>query len=623
MIQFRSVDLTRGGKPLLKNISFTIHNGHHVSVTGINGCGKSSLFALVTGNIQPDAGNVSVPSSLRITHMEQEIVALDRPAIEYVLDGDRQLRIIEQRIIDAEIQEDHQTLSNLYDDLLVHDGYTAKTRAEQLLHGLGFQQHQINKKVADFSGGWRMRLNLAKTLMCPSDLLLLDEPTNHMDLEAILWLESWLLKYKGTLIFISHDRNFIDNIAHHIIHIEHQTATMYTGNYTAFERMRSEILLQQQASYEKQQRQKTHMQKFINRFKAKASKAKQAQSRLKALEKMESIAPAHLDSPFRFSLTAHDKMSNPLLTVGQGVIGYEGKPLLDNINFSLHPENCIGLLGPNGTGKSTLIKAMTNTGCFLSGDITSGEHLKTGYFAQHQVETLDPAASPFLHIQRISPSARDQDIRDFLGQFNFKGDKALELVKSFSGGERARVALAIIAWQKPNLLLLDEPTNHLDIEMRYALTVALQDFCGAVVLVSHDRSLMESVVSEFWVISDNTVRCFDGDLADYAKWCKSKNLPSENKNTPSGQKQARQNETKKRKMLQKHHKTIQQLEKEMGTIQEAQDETEKTLASSDLYTDDNDDKINMLTQQQKTLANQMETLESKWLKVNELIEHLQ
>lgn len=634
MIQVKNIHLMRGGKPLFHEASLTIHYGQHIGLTGTNGCGKSTLFSLILGTVQTDSGDVYVPEKLRIAHMAQEVEALYQAAIEYVLDGDKTLRTIEKSIAAAELNQDNHALAHLYDQLSTHDGYTARARAEQLLHGLGFSQEKLTQPVSAFSGGWRMRLNLAQTLMCPSDLLLLDEPTNHLDLDAIFWLESWLKQYPGTLIFISHDRTFLDNVADNIAHIEQQTITLYSGNYSTFERTRSERLELQQSSYEKQQKQKAHLQQFIDRFKAKATKARQAQSRIKALSRMEELAPAHIDSPFNFSFTASDKMSDPLLSLRDGVIGYNGQPWLKKITMGFHPNSRIGLLGANGAGKSTLIKALAGEHEILSGHAIQGEHLSIGYFAQHQLESLDLDASPALHIQRLSPKAREQDIRTFLGTFGFHGDKALESVKGFSGGEQARLALALIAWKKPNLLLLDEPTNHLDLDMRYALTVALQSFEGAVVLVSHDRSLIDAVTDELWLIHNNTVTPFNGDLTTYTQWLKEQANETNTKNTTDSNENTRQNtqfnrkeqrrlDAENRKRLQSHQRNVSKLETQLTQKQQQQSEVEAALAAPDIYNDSAKPLLLELLQQQAQLTSEIEQLEEQWMIAFEELEVMQ
>ncbi|MCP4534880.1 MAG: ATP-binding cassette domain-containing protein, partial [Delftia sp.] len=506
MISIDSLTLQRGPLRLLEHANLTLHAGQKVGLLGTNGAGKSSLFALLRGQIEPDAGSCSIPADWRIAHMQQEVSALERNAVDYVLDGDQRLRDIQQRLATAEQQEQAEALGALYAELDSHGGFSADSRARTLLAGLGFSSEQCERRVGDFSGGWRMRLNLAQALMCPSDLLLLDEPTNHLDLDAILWLEDWLRSYPGTLLLISHDRDFLDAVVEHIVHFENRALHLYRGGFSQFERTRAERLAQQQSAFEKQQAQREHMQSYIARFRAKASKAKQAQSRLKALERMEALSPAHIDSPFSFSFREAANQSMPLLDLHQGTLGYDGNAILEQVKLQLAPGARIGLLGPNGAGKSTLIKSLAGSLPLIGGELKTGEHLAIGYFAQHQLDSLDPKASPLLHLARLAPEERDQMLRNFLGGFDFKGDRIEEPVLNFSGGEKARLALALIAWQRPNLLLLDEPTNHLDMEMRHALTVALQAFEGAMLLVSHDRALIRDTTDELWLVADGRVQ---------------------------------------------------------------------------------------------------------------------
>ncbi|MBE0486537.1 ABC-F family ATP-binding cassette domain-containing protein, partial [Marinobacter sp.] len=518
MLTITDLSLQRGGVWLLENVSLTVQPGQRVAIVGANGAGKSSLFQLLLGQLAPEQGAVSLPGGCRIAHMAQEVAASSRSARDFVLDGDFELRRMERDLADAEARDDHHAIARLHGELDIHEAWSASRRAEALLRGLGFVDSDAERPVSAFSGGWRIRLNLAQALMRPSDLLLLDEPTNHLDLDACLWLENWLRKYPGTLLFISHDRDFMDRVATHLVHFDQKKLELYTGNYSAFEVQRSERLAQQQSSFERQQARIAEIQRFIDRFKAKATKARQAQSRVKALERMERIAPAHVDSPFSFEFPMADKVSNPLLSIRHGTAGHGDAAILKNINVTLLPGSRIGLLGPNGAGKSTFMDALRGTGTLLAGERTCGEHLAIGYFAQHQLESLDLDASPFLHLQRLAPGASEQKVRNFLGGFDFHGDEALSPIRSFSGGEKARVALAVIAWQKPNLLLLDEPTNHLDLEMRQALTMALQNFEGALVVVSHDRHLLRNTVDEFWLVSDGAVQEYEGDLEDYERW---------------------------------------------------------------------------------------------------------
>ena len=632
MINLNSVSLLRSGKPLLEDTSTIIHHGQHVGLVGSNGCGKSSLLALLMGELHPDQGDISIDSGRGIAHMAQEVEALDQQAVEYVLDGDVQLRRIEKGIEAAEKNEQHEKLAELHEQLLQADGYTARSRAEQLLHGLGFSHDQVTKNVRDFSGGWRMRLNLARTLMCPSDILFLDEPTNHLDLDAIVWLEGFLKRYAGTLIVISHDRDFLDEVINVTIHIENKKLNNYKGNYSAFERMRAERLQQQQAAFEKQQKQRAHMEKFVERFRAKATKAKQAQSRLKALARLEDIAPAHVDSPFTFSFPAPDKMSSPLLTLDRAELGYAGKPML-KLKLSILPGSRIGLLGANGAGKSTLIRTLANELSLIAGERHDGEHLKIGYFAQHQLEELDPHASPFLHLQRISPEAREQELRNFLGGFGFYGDKALETIEGFSGGEQARLALAIVAWQKPNLLLLDEPTNHLDLEMRHALTMALQMFEGAMVLVSHDRNLLRSTTDDLFLVHDGRMDHFEGDLDDYSRWLLEQKQEAKNENSDDSgtvsehsaqaRKEQKRLAAERRKQLRPLKKKVEELEKKLDKQQSELVKVEEELADPTIYEATNKDRLKTLLDQQALLKKTVADIEEQWMEALEELEQME
>ena len=517
MIVAENLSLLRGGRPLFEQAAFMIHPGWHVGLTGNNGCGKSSLFALLRNELQADAGNLSRPVVWTVAHMAQEVEALPQAAIDYVLDGDAEWRQLDDALSDIE-HMDGTEMANLFARYEAIDGYTARSRAAQLLAGLGFAEADQQRPVAEFSGGWRMRINLAQTLMCRSDLLLLDEPTNHLDLDAILWLEDWLRAYPGTLLVVSHDRDFLDAVVEHVLHIEQGRLTHYRGNYTAFERTRAERLAQQQQAYEQQQRQAAHLQSFVDRFRAKATKAKQAQSRLKALERMTLTAPAQVDSGLEIRFKSPDKLVSPLLRLDEADVGYGATPWLSQIALGLYPGARIGLLGPNGAGKSTLVKAMVGELPLLSGTRLISEHTRIGYFAQHQVDHLDIKATPLLMMQRMSPKTDELTFRTFLGGFGFRGDRVTTEIGPFSGGEKARLALALIVWQRPNVLLLDEPTNHLDLDLRHALLVAVQAFEGAVVLVSHDRNMVSVICDELWLVNDGAVVRFDGDLDDYTRW---------------------------------------------------------------------------------------------------------
>ncbi len=633
MISLQNIVLQRGITRLLEPSSVTIHPGRSVGVIGANGCGKSSLFKLLLGELSLDAGELNIPKQWRLSHMAQEVLGSDRSALDFVIDGDRYLRQLQAAIADAEANEQHAQLTKLYADLDAHDGYQAKTRAEQLLHGLGFQQHQINHSVNEFSGGWRIRLNLAQALMCPSDLLLLDEPTNHLDLDATLWLEQWLKAYKGTLVIISHDRDFLDNLVDEVLSFENNRLHLYRGNYSAFERQRAERLAQQQVDYEKQQQRIAEINRFVTRFKAKATKAKQAQSRVKELARMELIAPAHVDSPFYFSFRESEKISDPLLNLVEADIGYADKTILQNVSLNLHPGSRIGLLGVNGAGKSTLIKAITAELTLQAGTRTMGEHLALGYFAQHQLEALDLDASALLHIQRLSPEIDEQTIRNFLGGFNFHGDKALESIKPFSGGEKARLALAIIVWQRPNLLLLDEPTNHLDLEMRHALTMALQGYVGALLVISHDRHLLRNTVDEFYLVDQAKLAPYAGTLDDYAVWLKQRGqqvssiaeaLQDVSSQSDTQQKQDKKNQrqqaAQRRQQLKPINDKIRQIEKILNDAQSALQAIETQLADSTLYEESNKQRLTPLLQEQGTLQKQVADAEAEWLGLQEELE---
>ncbi|MGC4028915.1 MAG: ATP-binding cassette domain-containing protein [Steroidobacteraceae bacterium] len=523
MLVFDDVTLRRGPRILFAGASFSLFRGEKIGITGENGSGKSSLMALVRGELAPDAGHFEMPSGLEVAHVAQDLEATDREAIEFVLDGDARLRALESRIAAAEAAHtDGMQLANLYTQYAAMGGYDARSRAAQLLHGLGFTSADETRPVHDFSGGWRVRLNVAKALMCPSELLLLDEPTNHLDLDAIVWLEGWLKEYPGTLLLIAHDREFLDRVVNRIVNIENQKAESYRGNYSAFEEARAARLAQQSALYEKQQREIAHMEAFVERFRAKASKARQAQSRIKALERMQRIAPAHVDSPFEFSFAEPPKLPRPLLAIEQQSTGYGEPLLLRGVDLTVYPGDRIALLGRNGAGKSTLIKMLAGELPGRGGARNDARDLATGYFAQHQLEQLDPEASPLLNLTRhghkVGRRDTEQEQRNYLAGFGFRGDRVFEPVGPFSGGEKARLALALVAYSRPNLLLLDEPTNHLDLEMRQALAMALQEYAGAVIMVSHDRHLLTTVSDRFLLVGGGRVAEFDGDLDDYARW---------------------------------------------------------------------------------------------------------
>ncbi len=629
MIRLQNLTLQRGPQRLLDGAELTLHPGQKVGLVGANGAGKSSLFALLRGEFAADGGDCQLPPDWRIAHMRQEVDTLDRLAVDYVLDGDTELRRVQAALATAESAHDGSALARLHTELDNADGYSADARARKLLAGLGFANEQMDRPVSSFSGGWRMRLNLAQALMCPSDLLLLDEPTNHLDLDAILWLESWLKSYPGTLMLISHDRDFLDEVVGNVVHVEQRKLTLYRGGYSAFERARAERLAQQQQAFEKQQAQREHMEDFIRRFKAKASKARQAQSRIKALERLEELAPAHIDSPFDFAFREADRVSSPLLDLAEGRLGYGDKVVLDKVKLQLVPGARIGLLGPNGAGKSTLIKTLADELQPLGGRLQRGENLVIGYFAQHQLDALDANASPLLHLQRIAPGEREQVLRDFLGGFDFRGNRCDEPVLNFSGGEKARLALALIAWGKPNLLLLDEPTNHLDLEMRLALTLALQDFDGAVLVVSHDRHLLKSTTDEFLLVADGRVAGFDGDLDDYARWLTDYRVrqqpvnSSESVGDKTDKRALRQAAAALRQQLAPLKRQADKLEKDLSGVQEKLAEIETRLSDTALYEAARKDELRDVLARQAELKGREAALEESWLEALEALESLQ
>ena len=629
MIRLQNLTLQRGPQRLLEDAELTLHAGHKAGLIGANGAGKSSVFALIRGELHPDSGDCYLPADWRIAHMRQEIETLERLAVDYVLDGDLRLREVQRDLAAAEAAHDGAAQARLHSELDSADGYTADARARKLLAGLGFTNEQMDRQVGDFSGGWRMRLNLAQALMCPSDLLLLDEPTNHLDLDAIIWLEEWLKSYPGTLLLISHDRDFLDEVVDHVAHVDQRKITLYRGGYTAFERARAERLAQQQQAYEKQQAQRAHMESYIARFKAQATKARQAQSRIKALERMEELSAAHVDSPFDFVFRESSKISSPLIDLSDARLGYGDKAILEKVKLQLTPGARIGLLGPNGAGKSTLIKNLAGELSPLAGRLTRGENTVVGYFAQHQLDSLDAKASPLLHLQRLAPSEREQTLRDFLGGFDFRGARIDEPVLNFSGGEKARLALALIAWERPNLLLLDEPTNHLDLEMRLALTMALQEFSGAVLVVSHDRHLLKSTTDNFYLVADGKVEEFDGDLEDYARWLveyRQRNAPVSN--TPvnpdkTDKKAQRQAAAALRQQLAPHKREADKLEAELGKLHEKLAKVDASLGDSDIYEPARKNELRDLLAEQAKLKVREAELEEAWMEALETLESMQ
>nr|WP_294838480.1 ATP-binding cassette domain-containing protein [uncultured Methylotenera sp.] len=628
MIQFKQLTLTRGLKILVQGASMQLHPGHKVGLTGANGAGKSSLFAMLRGEVHPEQGDLEMPASWVVAHVAQETPALAMPAIEFVLDGDVELREIEAALVAAEANHQGELIAELHQRLTDIEGYSAKARAAELLNGLGFSQAALQQAVSTFSGGWRVRLNLARALMCRSDLLLLDEPTNHLDLDAVIWLEGWLQSYRGTLLLISHDRDFLDAIVNHIAHIEQQTLTLYRGGYSDFERQRAEKLALQQAMFEKQQRKVAHLQSYIDRFRVQATKARQAQSRIKALERMEMISAAHVDSQFGFEFRAPIAAPDPLLVLDGMSVGYHDKSLIRNIELAIRPGERIGLLGKNGAGKTTLIKLLAHELAPLSGKRVEGKDLNIGYFAQHQLEQLRPDESPLQHMMKLDPLTREQEHLNYLGGFDFKGDMARSPCANFSGGEKSRLALALLIWTRPNLLLLDEPTNHLDLEMRHALTLALQDFEGGVILVSHDRALLRATCDEFVLVADGKAAPFDGDLEDYSQWLNEQRLKEKQatqavaadkptKNDRAQNKADRQARIAERRPLLKE---LEQIERNMAQWQTDKKVCDEQLNDTELYTNADKSALQTLLKTQATLTQQLETAEERWLELHEMLE---
>ncbi|MGB5245340.1 MAG: ATP-binding cassette domain-containing protein [Woeseia sp.] len=628
MLQFTHLALRRGARLLFEGASLQIHPGQKVGVTGANGCGKSSLFSLLLGELHADAGTVSVPRDWVIAHVAQETPHDSRAAIEYVLDGDAELREIERQISQTDGEKDGTHLATLHGRFDVIDGYTARSRAGRLLHGLGFSTADEERAVTEFSGGWRVRLNLARALMCRSSLLLLDEPTNHLDLDAVIWLEGWLRAYSGTLLLISHDRDFLDNVVNHVVHIEHGAATLYKGNYTAFERVRAERLALQQSQYEKQQREMAHMRAFVDRFRAKASKARQAQSRLKALERMDQIAAAHVDSPFHFNLPQPEKNPRPLLRLENIVAGYGDTTILRDVQLTLQPGDRIGLLGPNGAGKSTLIKMLAGSLVPQAGELLPAKDLKIGYFAQHAIEQLRPDSTPLEHLQWINPQARESELRNWLGGFGFSGDTVFMNTAPFSGGEKSRLALALLAYQRPNLLLLDEPTNHLDLEMRQALATALQDFDGAMVIVSHDRHLLRVATDTLLLVWGGAVSEFDGSLDEYPDWLANEQKKDEpatpaTVNNAASRKAKKQRDAESRQLLAPLRKRLQKAERALEAVQDAKAALDQKLADAAIYQSDNKADLQALLAEQASTRLELEDAELEWLRACEELEQAQ
>lgn len=644
MLNFNDVAIRRGPRLLFSGATFGLFRGEKVGITGENGSGKSSLIELVRGELHADVGTFEMPSNLQIAHVSQELLATDQQAIEFVLDGDAELRAIERRIADAEAKDHGEKLGELYATYASAGGYDARSRAGRLLHGLGFSSADETRAVREFSGGWRVRLNVAQALMCRSDLLLLDEPTNHLDLDAILWLETWLKEYPGTLLLIAHDREFLDRVIDRVVNIEHGKACAYRGNYSAFEDQRASELAEQAALFTRQQREIKHMESFVERFRAKASKARQAQSRLKALERMQRIAPAHVDSPFEFTFAPPDKLPKPLLALEKQSAGYDGRVVLDGITLTLAPGDRVALLGRNGAGKSTYMKLLAGELTGMAGTRTEARDLRIGYFAQHQLEQLAPKDSALTNLRRFGAAraarATEQELRDYLAGFGFRGDRVFEPIAPFSGGEKARLVLALVAYLRPNLMLLDEPTNHLDLEMRQALTVALQEYDGAVVLVSHDRHLLRTVADELYVVHGGRAAPFDGDLEDYAKWLAETDSanpsalapsaapgtdvpaaePKRETETAESRKQRKREEAERRNRLTPLRAAVEKCERDIERLTKERADIEVQLQSPEIYAEGAKERLRKLTENQRRLARELAHTEEQWLEHTERLE---
>ena len=629
MITITQAQLVRGSKTLLDETSLTVYPGHKVGLVGANGSGKSSLLALIMGKISLDKGEFNMPNGWQLATVAQETPALDVSAIEYVIDGDAEYRELEAKLHKAQEADDGHNIALLHGQIDAIGGYAIHSRAASLLAGLGFSEQEQSNPVKSFSGGWRMRLNLAQALLCRSDLLLLDEPTNHLDLDTMYWLEGWIKAYQGTLILISHDRDFIDGIVDEIVHVENAKLNYYKGNYTSFERVRAERMAQQQVAFERQQKERAHMQSFVDRFRYKASKAKQAQSRLKALERMAELLPSQADSPFHMAFREPAALPNPLVTMEQVSIGYGETEILKKVHLNLVPGARIGLLGRNGAGKSTLVKLLSGELSPMQGKYETNPGLNIGYFAQHQLEFLSLDDSPLQHMVRLAPTTTEQELRNFLGGYGFNGDMALAPVRPFSGGEKARLVLALLVWQRPNLLLLDEPTNHLDLEMRHALTMALQTFEGAMIIVSHDRHLLRLSCSDYYLVDQGEVNSFEGDLDDYHQWLldAAKNAGKEETvetSTPIQDKKLQKRlEAELRQKLSPLKKVQTKLEKDQQKANYRLKELEEMLADTSLYDADNKAKLTQVLNERTTLTQGLEESEMEWLEIQEEIENIE
>jgi len=626
MLKLTDLTLRRGKKVLFKNVNLSINYQTKVGLTGANGTGKTSLIKLILGDLQSDIGDIYISNKLIISHVAQEIANSNESAIDYVMNGDKEFREVESTLREAEKNNDTNKLADLYDNMQQIDGYTTTGRASKLLNGLGFTVEQEQHPVNSFSGGWRMRLNLAQALMCRSDILLLDEPTNHLDLEAIIWLESWLQKYTGIVLLISHDRDFLNSVCNQIINIENNELSQYTGNYDDFEKIRAEKLNQQQSQFESQQREIKHMQKYIDRFRYQATKAKQAQSRIKALDRMEMINAAQLDSPFNFNFTIDGFIPQQLVKIDKASAGYGEITILDDVDFMIEKGDKIGLLGFNGAGKSTLIKLIANELSALSGSIEHTKEIQIGYFAQHQIEQLHLDLSPIEHLKILDPEISEQKARNFLGGFAFHNDMAKESITYFSGGEKSRLVLALTVYQKPNVLLLDEPTNHLDIKMRHAISVALQSFEGAMILVSHDRHLLSTVTDKLILVADSKVTDFNGDLEDYYLWANEtrKNRLNISTNSESKNINHKKNQRKEAALIRQNQKPLRQklrsIEKELSKLQSQDQKIIELLLDENIYFSENKNKLKETTIKQKEIKNKISELENEWFDISEQIE---
>ena len=626
VLSLNNVSLRRGPRLLFENVSFQLHAGQRMGLVGANGCGKSSLFAMLLGELEPDAGEVGLDPRLQVAHVAQQSPSGDRSALDYVQDGDGELRRVQRELVKAEARGDDSRIHILYERLEAIDGFTAPSRGARLLHGLGFAPEDSERPVKAFSGGWRMRLNLAQALMCRSDLLLLDEPTNHLDLPAILWLERWLTRYPGMLMVVSHDRDFLDGVCTRIAHIENDAVLLYNGNYSDFEALRSARLSQQQAMYKRQQKEAKHLQSYVDRFRYKASKARQAQSRIKMLERMAVIAPAHVDSPFRFAFMEPGRQPHHLVQLEAVVAGY-AEPVLGAVDMLVSAGDRIGLLGVNGAGKSTLVKALADGSTLLSGERRLSKHTRIGYFAQHQLEQLDSSSSPADHLRAIEPDIRESELRSYLGGFGFGGERIFDPVAPFSGGEKARLVLALMIRGRPNLLLLDEPTNHLDLEMRQALSRALVDFEGAIVVIAHDRHLLRSVCDELMVVHGGGVERFDRDIDEYAAWLREKEEPDNAADVApqdggaADRKQRRRDGAERRRRLKPLSDEVRRIERQLEKTRTDLEGLERTLSDTGIYNDPaRKEELTGLLQEQAGLRSEADRLESAWLDASETLE---